>query len=380
MRTRLLFAAFLAVPTLALAAPAENGIFVNTNTLNGIFVNTSTTNGIFVNGRDMSNGYVTAAVFGDETIGGVRPSVQAYKPGHYLHYPHVDGTGLAGWTWQWDTGGWVWRTGEWFQGTVMPIGVYDRTTGKTEIATARISSVFAIEGVSMLLHRVEVQTFDASNNERWAPMCGSDGYGNDTFAIALRGEWNHEQSSANGGDQISDSPYRVTFACVNGALGKCAAECTDKVMCSILQVPFALGYKRWAAPHTQIVDGTPMWRDYALDHQACTRMVRADYCGDGRSWTATGTSIDVYDRTQINRAEKAAAPFWMYEATWNEDGAVRISCDRLNEGPVTCGGTGSAPWDKLPTTSYACYSNDGMTNAAARLGNLRRQTIVIPHF
>ena len=34
-------------------------------------------------------------------------------------------------------------------------------------------------------------------------------------------------------------------------------------------------------------------------HQACTRLVRADYCGNGVYHTATGTSIDVYDSLNI---------------------------------------------------------------------------------
>jgi hypothetical protein len=379
MRNSLLVIGLLVLPITASATPATNGIFVNTETLNGIFVNTGVINGIFVNGRNMSNGYVTAAALGDETIGGVRPSWQAYKPDHYLYYPHVEGTGLAGWAWEWAVGGWVWRSGAWFQGTVMPAGVYDRTTGTTEIATIRIADIWSYPGVNMLLHTVEVQGFDASNTEHWEPLCGRDAYQQPIPAIMLRGEWSLAEWSSIGGDQISDSPYRVTFACATGALGKCAADCTDKPLCKLLGVPNALGYKRWAPPEQVLVDGTWVWRDYALDHQACTRMVRADYCGDGRTWTATGTPIDVYDRTRLNTAEKASSWYWMYEATWNADGAVRISCDRLYEGPVTCPSGGSAPWAlALTTTSYACYTDDGMTNPSARLGNLRQKTIALP--
>jgi hypothetical protein len=260
---------------------------------------------------------------------------------------------------------------------VMPAGIYDKTTGTTEIGTVRIADVWNVAGMSMVLHQVEVQVFDSANTEHWAPLCGVNQNGDAVPAIALRGEWSLAESSSIGGDQVSDSPYRVSFACVNGALGKCAAECTDPVLCSILRVQTALAYKRWVAPHYQYVDGTWMWRDYALDHQACTRMIRADYCGDGRAWTANGTQIDVYDRTRINTATKAGTPYWMYEATWNENGAVRISCDRIKEGPVTCPSTSTAPW-ALPTTSYACYLDNGLTNAAARLGNLRRQWTSVP--
>ena len=30
-------------------------------------------------------------------------------------------------------------------------------------------------------------------------------------------------------------------------------------------------------------------------HQACTRMIRADYCGDGKAWTVEGTVPDIFD-------------------------------------------------------------------------------------
>jgi hypothetical protein len=391
MRKSLLLIALLALPALsrvASAAPAENGIFVNTDTVNGIFVNTGIpngifvngifVNGIFVNGRDVSNGQVTAAVFGDETIGGVKP-FQAYKPDHYLYYPHVEGTGLAGWTWEWAVGGWVWRTGQWFEGTIMPIGIYDKASGVTETATARITHVYPATSGEMLLHQVEVQAFDAAGNAHWFPMCGVDQNSARIPAIALRGEWSLAEGSSVGGDHISDSPHRVTFACVTGALGKCAATCDSKALCAATGVPTSLGYKRWAAPEWRTVDGVPYWRDYALDHQACTRMIRADYCGDGRAWTATGTKIDVYDRAHINVAEKTLSATWMYEATWNENGAVRIDCDRLYEGPVTCPSTSTAPWAVISsTTSWACSRSDGLDDSRARLGNLRQRTLLLP--
>ncbi|NVB82033.1 MAG: hypothetical protein HOV81_26870 [Kofleriaceae bacterium] len=374
MRTSLLLIALLALPSVASATPAENGIFVNTEVMNGIFVNSGS----------LSSGYVTAAVFGDETIDGVRPTWEAYKPGHYLYYPHIEGTGLAGWAWEWAVGGWVWRSGEWFEGTVMPAGLYNKDTGKTETITVRIADVtsYAEYGVGMLLHNIEVQSKDASGAETWVPMCGTYtnlfGAQSPVPAIALRGEWSLAEYSPVGGDHISDSPYRVTFACASGALGKCAADCTDKGICSLLGIPNALGYKPWTPP---IVGpyGTVL-RDYAAEHQACTRMVRADYCGDGHPWTATGTQIDVYDRMGVNTAVMAGTPYWMYEATWNEDGAVRIACERLNGGAVTCPNYSSAPWAAIaPATTYwACFKGDGMNDPAARLGNLRRQTIALP--
>ena len=57
---------------------------------------------------------------------------------------------------------------------------------------------------------------------------------------------------------------RFSVTCTSGVIGKCVRA----------------GYKPWKTA----ADGRPMW-DY---HQACTRLIRADYCGDGRTHTRDG--------------------------------------------------------------------------------------------
>ena len=66
---------------------------------------------------------------------------------------------------------------------------------------------------------------------------------------------------------------RSTFelVCTSGAQGKCAR----------------FGY----APWRQAPDGRPMIDWY----NACIRLLRADYCGDGRPFTRDGTLVDIYD-------------------------------------------------------------------------------------
>jgi beta-glucanase (GH16 family) len=51
-------------------------------------------------------------------------------------------------------------------------------------------------------------------------------------------------------------------------------------------------------------------------HEACVRLIRADFCGDGVSWTEDGTLINVYDDlgVQLDEAE------WGVEAAWSRDG------------------------------------------------------------
>lgn len=94
----------------------------------------------------------------------------------------------------------------------------------------------------------------------------------------------------------------VRVTCTAGALGKCVR----------------LGYRPWRTA----ADGRPM-RDY-LD--ACMRMMRADYCGDGRSHTEDGTRIDVHDRLGLLRA--ARPPGMAFEAAWTADGATCVARTR----------------------------------------------------
>jgi hypothetical protein len=88
----------------------------------------------------------------------------------------------------------------------------------------------------------------------------------------------------------------VTYACMSGVIAKCASW----------------GYAPWTA-------GTDA-------HQACTRLARADYCGDGTPWTLDGTTIVVYDALGIEHA--VAYPEYGFEAAWGVDGAICVDAPR----------------------------------------------------
>lgn len=120
-------------------------------------------------------------------------------------------------------------------------------------------------------------------------------------ALAVRGVWD-----ASGARQ--EQPGKFTFACENGAIAKC----------------IGWGYKPWASHN-----GQPL----AEVHQACTRMARADYCGDGRSHTHQGTFFDYYDRASLNTRATERSARWdpargSFEAAWGPDGAVCLSHTR----------------------------------------------------
>lgn len=97
------------------------------------------------------------------------------------------------------------------------------------------------------------------------------------------------------------APGELQLACTSDAIGKCVR----------------LGYHPWRSD------------ELFAQHQACTRMLRADYCGDGSSHTRQGTLIDGYDKVGIQRDEPA--PGMELEAGWGVDGATCVRRTRIPE-------------------------------------------------
>ena len=127
-----------------------------------------------------------------------------------------------------------------------------------------------------------------SPDSQWQNLCKSDG-DNLTKAMLLWGEWDEKGTHINNEE--------VTIACTSGVLAKCVRW----------------GYKPW-----KTLEGIAL-RDY---HQACTRMARADYCGNGISHTKDGTIID-HQKTEDNGM--------VFEAAWGTDGAILIHRPRYSE-------------------------------------------------
>ena len=98
-----------------------------------------------------------------------------------------------------------------------------------------------------------------------------------------------------------------TITCTSGAIGKC----------------IRIGYKPWGERK-----GQSLW-DY---HQACVRMLRADYGGDGVGHTRDGTTIDPFDQLGIQSFEPDPhGPKLEFEAAWGPDGAVCVRRTRIPE-------------------------------------------------
>jgi hypothetical protein len=160
------------------------------------------------------------------------------------------------------------------------------------ILPLRIDSVSRGEGDDVLLYSVSYWA-DGS----WQPLCGTDAQGSAYGAVALAGAWDYREGVRGGGSWIDD-PQVFTFGCRQSALGKC------------------------------VIWGYKPWRGFRGHHQACTRAVRADYCGDGRPWTFDGTAINLYDGIGLNVDDQG----WTFEAEWDADGARCMYGARIAEG------------------------------------------------
>ena len=91
---------------------------------------------------------------------------------------------------------------------------------------------------------------------------------------------------------------------MNAALGKCVIW----------------GYRPWATA-TRCQDQSCSTVSLADYHQACTHLVRADYCGNGVPYTVNGTLIDIFD--DLTPPIQARAGSWGLEARWTPSGAFR---------------------------------------------------------
>jgi hypothetical protein len=127
----------------------------------------------------------------------------------------------------------------------------------------------------------------------WKPLCrpGPDGRAR---VMAIETATSSDRSDA-------DLLASLSLTCTAGAKGKCIMR----------------GYRPWAANAT----GVPL----APYFEACVRMMRADYCGDGRSFTREGIRIESWDNLGL-RTSAQSLPF---ESAWDSKGAVCIARARV---------------------------------------------------
>jgi len=127
-------------------------------------------------------------------------------------------------------------------------------------------------------------------------ICAPDPWGQ-SWATPVSGTWDST------GAHIS-STAQFMFGCTSGVVAKCVRW----------------GYKPW-----KTINGSSL----AGYHQACTRMARGDYCGDGVSHTQDGTLVDMYDLLgiQLKSPPELLSPL-IFDGAWTPQGAYCVTKDR----------------------------------------------------
>jgi hypothetical protein len=302
-----------------LAGIAEAGRYLNGRYLNGRYLNGRYLNGRYLNSADLSG------ATGGSTF---------YNPwnGASIDYVSLDRTTFSGWRWTCSVTGvcfWQQVVGDGFVGT-WTTGTLDdndpSTTGKVPTYTYIAGRANPSGDGVTFVYDVQAWAQDASGTWNWLPAC-TDQWGNPEGAVPLMGEWDYTS-----GARVSYGGTKFTWACVGTALGKCANNGPAGSN--------AMGYSPWKAQWSVERDAAGYWIavDGQSSHQSCTRMVRADYCGDGRSWTADGTAIDLRDNFEWGQRDvmDGTSPTygfgrWGAEAVWGESGAIWMSCTRMGQ-------------------------------------------------
>ncbi|WNG28189.1 hypothetical protein F0U62_32425 [Cystobacter fuscus] len=180
------------------------------------------------------------------------------------------------------------------EGAVLQGAASDGTPVEVAVCGAEVSA----EDPSLVKYQIQVWNGVSAS---WENPCIATGRVPSPRALAVPGVW--DESGAR-----SDKGGKFTFACENGAIAKCVNW----------------GYRPWAKK-----GGSSL----AELHQACTRMARADYCGDGRSHTRDNNLIDMYDGLNVSTRTKESSAAWdvnraSFEAAWSTEGATCLSRTR----------------------------------------------------
>jgi hypothetical protein len=338
-RAAFLLATITAVATLwtteARATKARNGFYLNTDELNGFYLNTDELNGFYLNtatlnagtadGVSLSGVKKNAQPVSDVKLEGSELTGSIVEPGGCNPAPPNSDSCVAFQGWRTVHYRGAWFVGATLEATAVGAKVYvppsctqTRIVKRDAAAAPKRLTLQIASYTKSGPDALYVVTLGGTRDPK--PLCGTElVLGLDSAkevpvaAIPLIGAWNPFAGEATGGARTSSSPNVVTFACLNGALGKCAHD---------------LGYRPWELLPPACATCRPTTK--ASLHQACTRMIRADYCGDGTPHTIAGTKIDLYDRYGFNKYDGGDAAY-SYEAAWDEQGATQLNCARAAE-------------------------------------------------
>lgn len=240
--------------------------------------------GVSLNGINVGGSTLNGVNYAGITIGGVAVS-NVYLDGTILHGTLPGGQALSGAD---------------FIGAELQGSMSDGSS-----LTIRIDNITTTADADILHYSFSYQ--QPGGGGSWVGICGVEGSGAAVKGFPLAGRWDTSAGTATGGSFIDDAG-RFTIACRGAALAKCA-EMT--------------GYKPWETKEECTSWGECQSVSLRDVHQACVRMVRADYCGDGTSLTVVGTEIDAWDGLGIKDEDATAT--WDLEAEWSANGAQCVS-------------------------------------------------------
>lgn len=147
--------------------------------------------------------------------------------------------------------------------------------------------------------------YELGEGEETVYTCEAPAEGPDVTAAVYRDIHVHPDGTVT---RMNDSLY---IGCINGAVGKASLW----------------GYRP---------DYGFLFEHYGeealLAFETTIRMIRADYCGDGVSWTQTGTPLFVEDHVGYNGGHGGPD-----EAVWGYGGALCLDATRVQGTTVTCG-------------------------------------------
>ena len=196
------------------------------------------------------------------------------------------------------------------QGTEFKVALTDgRVLRSREIVGARLTIAMGGQMVRVRIDGVERDP-DAKNGEVWLHTFSAELADGTWQNVCDPGPDGRRQGFPVAGRPRPDGmlepadPGVFELACTSGALGKCVR----------------FGYRPWA-----FKDGLELREVY----NACIRMVRADYCGNGTATTKDGQAIDMYDDLAIQKPEND--PAMDFEAGWTEQGAACVRHVRVKE-------------------------------------------------
>jgi len=267
--------------------------------LNGANLNGSDLNGSDLNGQSLSGMLVSVEFAGVWFENGPQNS---YSDEEYTW----DQAGLEG-VWLEGSAFHGWFDGQHLSGQDFVQARFLGNLGDGSQVELRVDAAAPGEGANADVWRYQVSYLSPVDGQ-WRSIC-HDASGQPAAAIAVDGYWDYRQGLPGVGGRKYEDPRVFTFACEGAAIAKC----------------IRFGYKPWAS-----VNGVSL----AEHHQACTRLIRADYCGDGTSHTVNGQWVNVYDAVGVQQDTET----WGTEAEWGTDGALCFTDHNRAHAPVSCPG------------------------------------------